>query len=83
MMSGQMTLIVQQLFRCIKKKRIRIQFRVTRILFLDMKRNAREMSPTTKRNLVIPNTSAFRVISQENLYSYQEQVKIESLITSD
>ena len=40
-----------------------------------MKRSAKEMSTTYETNLVIPNVSTFRVISQENLHRYQEQVK--------
>ena len=39
-----------------------------------MKRNAREMSGTLQKNLVIPKTPEFRVVSEENLLQYQEQV---------
>ena len=39
-----------------------------------MKRKAGEMSASLENNIVIPNETPFRVVSEENLHRYQEQV---------
>ena len=41
--------------------------------FSDMERND-EPSGTLKKNVVIDNETPFRVVSEENLHQYQEQV---------
>ena len=41
---------------------------------LDMKRKASGMSASLVKNVVIPREAPLRVVSDENLYRYQEQV---------
>ena len=36
----------------------------------------REMSDTLEKNFIIPNVTPFRIVSQEILHRYQEQVNL-------
>ena len=42
-----------------------------------MKRKATEMSEPLEKNMALPEETPFRVVSDENLHQYQEQVNFE------
>ena len=50
------------------------------MILLDMKRISREIPDTLEKNVVIPKETPFRVVSEENLHEYQEQVNFTEFI---